>query len=175
MLLFVDRSDKINQSLAGGRQTQGNLAKPNRLKRVCSLNTESLTANVDLKHTDKSILLGEISERFDAIAQREDNWDERESKKPSELALNNAKLMMKELLDAVISAGHSWLTPFISSDEDGYITVAWYNGKHELHLEIAENEVEYITVWGIRIDTEMDIGVLNRDNYLTLWEWLLDG
>ena len=99
----------------------------------------------------------------------------RESKKPSELALNNAKLMMKELLDAVISAGHSWLTPFISSDEDGYITVAWYNGKHELHLEISENEVEYITVWGIKIDTEMDVGVLNRDNYLTLWEWLLDG
>ena len=139
------------------------------------MNTEPLIANVDLEHTDKSILLGEISERFDVIAQREDNWDERESKKPSELALNNAKLMMKELLDAVISAGHSWLTPFISSDEDGYITVAWYNGKHELHLEISENEVEYITVWGIKIDTEMDVGVLNRDNYLTLWEWLLDG
>ena len=48
MLLFVDRSDKINQSLAGGRQTQGNLSEPNRLKQVCSLNTDPLTANVDL-------------------------------------------------------------------------------------------------------------------------------
>ena len=48
-------------------------------------------------------------------------------------------------------------------------------GEHQLHLEIAENEVEYIKVWGIRIDTEMDVGVLNRDDYLTLWEWLLDG
>ena len=82
---------------------------------------------------------------------------------------------MEELLGAIIAAGHSWFTPFISSDEDGYITVAWHNGKHELHLEIAENEVEYITVWGIKIDTEMDVGILNRDNYLTLWEWLLNG
>ena len=40
------------------------------------MNTEPLIANVDLEHTDKSILLGEISERFDVIAQREDNWDE---------------------------------------------------------------------------------------------------
>ena len=92
------------------------------------MNTEPLTANVDLEYTDKSILLGELSERLDFIAQRQDNWDERESKRPRELALNNAKLMMEELLDAFIAAGHSWLTPFISSDEDGYITVAWYKG-----------------------------------------------
>ena len=42
---------------------------------------EPLTANVDLAHTDKSILPGEISERLVVIAQREDNWDDRESKK----------------------------------------------------------------------------------------------
>lgn len=117
----------------------------------------------------------QILQRFEVISRREDNWDERETKKPSELALNHAKIFMEEFFDAVIAKGHSWLTPFISSDEDGYITVAWHKGEHELHLEIAEYEVEYTTVWGIRIDTEMDIGILKSDNYLTLWEWLLDG
>ena len=116
-----------------------------------------------------------IRDQFRAVAQREDNWDGRESKKPNELALENAKHLMGEFLDVVISEGHSWLTPFISSDEDGCVTVAWHKEEHELHLEIAEDEVEYVTVWGIKIDTEMDVGILNRDNYVTLWNWLLDG
>lgn len=116
-----------------------------------------------------------INDQFRVVAQREDNWDERESKKPNELALETAKHLMGEFLDVVISEGNSWLTPFISSDEDGHITAAWHKGEHELHLEIAEDEVEYVTVWGIKIDTEMDVGILSRDNYLTLWNWLLDG
>ena len=78
---------------------------------------EPLTANVDLGHTDTSVILREIFKQFDVIAQREDNWDGYESKKPSESALNNAKNLMAEWLDAVVSAGHSWLTPLISSDE----------------------------------------------------------
>ena len=38
-----------------------------------SVNTEPLTPNVDLAHTDKSAILHEISERLVVIAQREDN------------------------------------------------------------------------------------------------------
>ena len=79
------------------------------------------------------------------------------------------------MLDVVISEGQPWLMPFISSDEDGYITVAWHKGEHELHLDITETELEYTKVWGIKIDTEMDEGVLKSENYLELWEWLLDG
>ena len=116
-----------------------------------------------------------ISEQLDVIAQRADNWDEYGSRKPSGLALNNTRHLMEELFDAVVSTKHAWLTPFISSDEEGNLTVAWHKGEHELHFEISADEVEYIKVWGIRIDTEMDVGVLNRDDYLTLWEWLLDG
>ena len=65
--------------------------------------------------------------------------------------------------------------PFVSSNEDGNVTIVWYKGEHELHLEIADDEVEYVRVWGFNIDTEMDAGALNKDNYLTLWDWLLHG
>ena len=116
-----------------------------------------------------------IGNQLGTVAQREENWDEYESKKPSALALNNAKRLMEELLDRIISAGHSWLTPFISSDEDGHITVAWHKGEHELHLIIADKQALYITVWGINIETEMDMGELSKDNYVLLWKWLLNG
>ena len=116
-----------------------------------------------------------IRGQLDAVAQREDNWDDRESKKPNTVALNNARRLMEELLDSVFSAGHSWLTPFISSDEDGHITAAWHKGEHELHLIITAKQALYITVWGINIENEMDMGVLSRDNYVPLWKWLLEG
>ena len=116
-----------------------------------------------------------ISERFDVLTQREDNWDEYDSKKPTKLTLVRAENLIGELFDSIISAGHPWLTPFISSDEDGFITAAWYEEERELHILIGENEAEHLQVWGTNIDTEMQEGVFSRDNYLTLWEWLLDG
>ena len=82
---------------------------------------------------------------------------------------------MVDLLDTIISAEYSWITPFISSDEDGDITAEWYEGERELHLLIRENEAEYLRVWGTNIDIEMHEDFLSRDDYPTLWEWLLYG
>ena len=117
----------------------------------------------------------QISERFYAIAQREDNWDEHESKKPNKLSLNGAKHFMEEFLDTVVSEGHSWLAPLISSEEDGYITVEWYGEARQLHLQIEGDEVVYIQVWGPNIETEMHVDILHRGDYLTIWKWLLYG
>ena len=114
----------------------------------------------------------EISEQFDILAQREDNWDGHGSPKPTDLTLAHAKAVMDALLEAVISAGHRCDTPSISSDENGDVTVAWYEGERQLHLQIGEHEAEFFKVWGTNIDTEMDVDFLKPDNYLTLWEWL---
>ena len=113
-----------------------------------------------------------ISERFKILALRENNWDDYNSAKPSEFILRHAQNLIEELLDHIVSAGYRWYFPFISSDEDGYITVEWYEEERELHLLIAENEVEYLQIWGTNIDTEMREGILSSDDYLTLWEWL---
>ena len=117
----------------------------------------------------------DISERFAVLAQREDNWDGYDSKKPTELSLARAKHLMEELLDSIVSNGHLWLTPFISSDEDGDITVEWYEKGRQLHIQIGRNDMEYLQVWGTNIDTEMYEDFLTPDDYLTLWEWLLHG
>ena len=116
-----------------------------------------------------------ISEQFDVLAQREDNWDGYASKKPTQLTLARAKLLIEEILESIFAAGDPWLTPFISSDEDGNVTVEWYEKERELHLQIGENMAEYLQVWGANIDTEMQEDFLKRDNYLTLWRWLLNG
>ena len=117
----------------------------------------------------------EISERFDVLAQREDNWDGYDSKKPTQPTLDHAKYLMEEFFDTIIGMKHPWITPFISSNEDGYITVEWYEEERELHILIRENEAEYLQVWGINIYTEMHEDFLSRDDYPKLLEWLLHG
>ena len=135
-----------------------------------------VTANIGQedshKTSDRYLHRREILDRFDVLAQREDNWDGYGSKKPTELTLGHAKYLMEELLDSITSDGHSWLTPFISSDQDGYITAEWYEGEQELHIQIGENEAEYLQVWGTNIVTEMHEDFLSQDDYLRLWEWL---
>ncbi len=116
----------------------------------------------------------DILERFEVLAQREYNWDGYESKKPTQSTLDTAKSLMEELLETISFAKYSWVHPFISSDEDGYVTAEWQKGGRRLHLQIGENETEYIQVWGTNIDTEMHVDFLNKDGYLTLWEWLFD-
>ncbi len=116
-----------------------------------------------------------LSERFDVLAKREDNWDGYDSKKPTKLTLVRAENLIGELFYSIISAGHPWTTPFISSDEDGNVTAEWYEEERQLHIQIGEDEAEYIQVWGTNIDTEMHVDFLRRADYLTLWQWLFDG
>ena len=137
------------------------------------------TVNIEQEEFYKRIIQSwqrrKILERFDVLAQREDNWDGYDSKKPTELTLAHAKNLVEELFHSIIFAEYPWSTPFISSDEDGNVTVEWSEEERRLHIQIGEDEVEYIQVWGANIDTEMHVDFLSRDDYLTLWEWLFNG
>lgn len=116
-----------------------------------------------------------ILERLAVIAQREDNWDGYDSKKPNEITINRAKHFIKELLNNdVISARLPQLAPFICSDEDGYITVECYNGKRSLCFDIQEDETKYTKIWRKSANTMTQTDSLNKDNYLPLWEWFFD-
>ena len=128
----------------------------------------------ELKDFPQYLQKQEILDRFTVLTQREDNWDGYDSKKPTQSTLDHAIDIMEDFFDSITSKGYSWLRPFISSDEDGNVTVEWSEEKRRLHIQIGENEAEYSQVWGINIDTEMHIDFLSRDDYLTLWEWLLD-
>lgn len=113
----------------------------------------------------------EISEQFDSLAKREDNWDGRGSQKPNVLTLIHGKKVIDAMLDSVISSGYECDTPSISSDGFGNVTAVWYKNERQLHLQIGEQEAEYFKVWGTNIDTEMDVDFLKPENYLTLWKW----
>ena len=141
--------------------------------------TQSPTTDEGLASISRPLALEiqwrQILERFDIISRRKDNWDGYESRKPNKRSLDHSKKFMDEFLDVVVSEGHSWLLPLISSDEDGHMTVEWYSEERQLHFQIEEDEVLYIQAWGPNIDTEMHVDTLDPKHYLTLWAWLLYG
>ena len=117
-------------------------------------------------------LLETFKEKLHKIAEREDNWDQKGSKKPSPLVLSRAHISLEYFLYSVVNSGRLWKPPFVSSDEDGHITIQWDREDHELHIEIGEEETEYTKVWGVNIEHEMHLGVLKEKDFLNLWDWL---
>ena len=71
--------------------------------------------------------------------------------------------MVKNFFYTVVGTKYTWLSPFISSDEYGYITVEWYKDERELHLIVKQDKTEYLQVWGIDIDEEMEDGIFTSE------------
>lgn len=117
-------------------------------------------------------LLDGFKEKLQKLGEREDNWDGKGSKKPSSLCLSKAHITLENFLYSIVNSGRLWLTPFVSSDEDGNITIQWNSGDHELHIEISDEGVEYIKVWGVNIEHEMHLGILKGKEFFNLWDWL---
>jgi hypothetical protein len=113
-----------------------------------------------------------FTEKLQRIAEREDNWDGKGSLKPNIVALSKAHITLERFLKAVVSSGRLWKKPFVSSEENGQITVQWNSGEHELHIEIDDKGAEYIKVWGVNIVHEMHVGLLKQRDFLNLWDWL---
>ena len=127
------------------------------------------------QETERDSQKRKVLERLTVIAQREDNWDGYDSKKPTELTIKRAEHFIKGLLDnEVISARLLQLEPFICSDEDGYITIECYKGKRSLCFDIQEDETNYTKIEKTSANTMTQTDSLNQDNYLPLLEWFLD-
>lgn len=113
-----------------------------------------------------------FNEKLRRISQRVDNWDDKGSLKPNPVALHKAHLILLNFLNAIIDSGRVWKTPFVSSDENGHITMQWNNDNQELHIEITQDTEEYIKIWGTNIEHEMHLGILKPSDYVALWDWL---
>lgn len=117
-------------------------------------------------------LLETFKGKLRKITEREDDWDGKGSKKPSSRVLYQAHNSLEYFLYSVVNSGRLWYAPFVSSNEDGHITIQWNHGDHELHIEIGEEETEYIKVWGVNIEHEMHLNILKDKGFLSLWDWL---
>tara|TARA_Y100000310_G_scaffold31833_1_gene30168 strand:- start:8835 stop:9068 length:234 start_codon:yes stop_codon:yes gene_type:complete len=68
-------------------------------------------------------------------------------------------------------------SPFVAyCDIEDIFSVEWHHGKHQLHIEINEDgDTTYTKVWGIKIDSQMEVQPFKPSEFPKLWNWLLEG
>ncbi|GJL62989.1 MAG: hypothetical protein NPIRA04_16430 [Nitrospirales bacterium] len=125
-----------------------------------------------LQRSYASELAEPFLEKLRRISQRTDNWDDKGSRQPNPIALHKAHNILLNFFHSIIDSGRVWKTPFLSSDENGHITMQWNNDTHELHIDIAEDSEAYIKIWGTNIEHEMHLSILKPSDYVDLWDWL---
>ena len=94
-------------------------------------------------------------------------------------SLSYARTIIPEILESVIKR-YIWVEPYISSDEEGDITVRWSINSKRLYIVISEGEISYLKVFGKDLNPEMTEGRIVRNSYTevkseynNLWEWLI--
>ena len=135
------------------------------------------------KHVEqlKNQYLHNILTRLDDISNRTYDWDGNMSDAINEQSLLRARTIIPEILMSIMSQ-HRWVEPYISSDEEGDITVRWSINSKRLYIIISEDEIIYLMVSGKHINAEMTEGRVIRNNttevkleYNKLWKWLISG
>lgn len=66
--------------------------------------------------------------------------------------------------------------PFVAYDDiENILSMEWYHGEHQLHIEIGEICTTYIKVWGTNIEHQMEVEEFKPGKFPKLWEWLIEG
>jgi len=110
---------------------------------------------------------------LEAIKTRQENWDGHNSAAPLIHSVIKAEETLNKLFEASLKASLAWSQPFISSDEDGVVTLEWWNHKKKVTIYAQSTASEFIKVWGANIDDEMEDGELTDQNLLQVWRWLM--
>lgn len=113
--------------------------------------------------------------KFDRLKYFTDNWDGRGSVAPRSESIAIAERSLRQFVRGATDAGHKWMSPHVSSSEDGTAVLEWWaeNGK-KLTVYLNEDGLEYVKVWGIQIDEEMEDGRFQADQFMNLWGWFSD-
>ncbi len=122
----------------------------------------------------------EMHRAIDSLSTVKENWDGEGSKKPTDKTLSTAKDFAKQFYNKINSSIYGWIDPRIYNEQNGYVSIEWQNQDRQLYFDIKDNSLEYTKMWktvdkkgDIWRDSETDF--VYTDNYIHLWEWLING
>lgn len=113
------------------------------------------------------------AERLRQLEGLTDDWDSRGSKAPGQLAIDQAREVLRLLREGITEEGGFWVSPHITVAENGEITFEWWAGSRKLTVYCEEQRLQYLRTWGTNIELEFDEGdIASPDVFGALWHWL---
>jgi hypothetical protein len=88
--------------------------------------------------------------------------------------ISHAKEIIKEFALYINIDLYSIDTPFVHINEDNCVSIEWRKNGKTLYFEIENQIAEFTKVWRDGKKTIARSGILNKNNYKEVWEWLID-
>lgn len=134
---------------------------------------QSYTPNSGFIDNTARIALLPIQTRLNKLAVLSNNWDGNGSLAPNEETISKASSQICGFFMSTTKTRCQWIHPLISVSEVGEVTCEWWGiGQKKLTIYIGEDHTDYVKVWGLDIDNEMDEGSLDSLGFVFLWKWL---
>lgn len=128
----------------------------------------------DINESEMAKNIGIVLEYIDNLSHNNSYLEEYEIQPPNKKCIDNAKRLIISLISEIYSNGLRWIDPYVSSEEEDHILIEWYTDERQLHLEINDNDVEYIAFPTGKADSEMRDGKFNYKNCISHWKWLIN-
>jgi hypothetical protein len=139
------------------------------------------TAHAALGALGAEPLANQMARYFTQSAQRElarigrlpGDWDHAGSAQPRPAAVSNAAARLPELYRLTMLLTGRWVAPHISASESGEISFEWWDNDRKLTLYFGDEAMDAIRVWGVNIDSEMELSHIESIAELSkAWAWL---
>lgn len=111
-------------------------------------------------------------QKLSRIRGYQQNWDGYGSAKPTAEAIANAEARLPELYRLTTLQG-VWREPHVSASEAGEVSFEWWSGSRKVTMYFSDHAAEIMRVWGVNMDTEMDLQPMpTLDSFPAVWSWL---
>lgn len=137
---------------------------------------ESNLFNIEIT-TIQNKIEDSISEIENSISDIVDiDWENTSFEKPSILTISNTKKIMRCIIEKTFHKNHDWIRPSIYSEEDGYVSVAWYNKNLTLYFNIKNDTMNYrkLSPSEYGYGRKSESGIINISNCFSIWKWIVD-
>ena len=119
--------------------------------------------------------LESVLNAIQSLYERPENWNGYKVASPNPEAIQHALTWMTFLYATVVCSGKEWITPHITSDEEGNVVFEWSHDKRELTLYILPEGIEFIRTPGSTTEEESEEGEITSDAERDLlWQWLAE-
>jgi hypothetical protein len=101
-----------------------------------------------------------------------EGWNGYDALEPNRGSIKHAYSWITQLY--VELSANLWIKPHVIADADGDVVFEWWKDHKKLTVYVSPRTVEYVTVEGPDMASEMDDGTIETSqDSLMLWRWLI--
>lgn len=83
--------------------------------------------------------------------------------------------ILRSLETQIKDHGILWTSPHITTEGDGDVMLEWIKNSKRLSIHILHGkDIEYLKIWGPRIQHDMKSGTTSKSEIYILWAWFCE-